>query len=65
VHDRIPRSRDGGLVLIGGEPGVGKTKLTEATLFEARPEYERQGRTRGVRVCSELLGSLGRDRATL
>jgi len=33
--DALPGGR-GGLVLIGGEPGVGKTKLTEAVLLEAR-----------------------------
>ena len=33
----------GRFVLIGGEPGVGKTKLTEAVLLEARARHARDG----------------------
>lgn len=43
----------GGLVLIGGEPGVGKTRLTEAVLLEAR----RRGFYCAVGHCYEMEGA--------
>ena len=43
----------GGLVLIGGEPGVGKTRLTEAVLLEAR----RRGHFCAVGHCYEMEGA--------
>jgi tRNA A-37 threonylcarbamoyl transferase component Bud32/tetratricopeptide (TPR) repeat protein len=42
----------GGLVLVGGEPGVGKTRLTEAVLLEAR----RRGYFCTVGHCYEMEG---------
>jgi tRNA A-37 threonylcarbamoyl transferase component Bud32/tetratricopeptide (TPR) repeat protein len=36
VHAERARSGTGNLVLVGGEPGVGKTRLTEEILSEAR-----------------------------
>ncbi|CAN5327247.1 hypothetical protein BH09GEM1_BH09GEM1_41050 [soil metagenome] len=43
----------GGLVLIGGEPGVGKTRLVEAVLLEAR----RRGHFCAVGHCYEMDGT--------
>jgi len=43
----------GGVVLIGGEPGIGKTRLTEELLAEAR----RRGATGRVGHCYEMQGS--------
>ena len=43
----------GGLVLIGGEPGVGKTRLTEELLLEAR----RRGHFCVVGHCYEMEGA--------
>ena len=43
----------GGLVLIGGEPGVGKTRLTEAVLVEAR----RRGFFCTLGHCYEMEGA--------
>jgi hypothetical protein len=43
----------GGMVLIGGEPGVGKTKLAEALLLEARA----RGYVCTVGHCYEMEGS--------
>ena len=43
----------GGVVLIGGEPGIGKTRLTEDLLAEAR----RRGATGLVGHCYEMQGS--------
>jgi tRNA A-37 threonylcarbamoyl transferase component Bud32/tetratricopeptide (TPR) repeat protein len=42
----------GGLVLVGGEPGVGKTRLVEAVLLEAR----RRGHFCAVGHCYEMEG---------
>jgi tetratricopeptide (TPR) repeat protein/tRNA A-37 threonylcarbamoyl transferase component Bud32 len=42
----------GGLVLVGGEPGVGKTRLVEAVLLEAR----RRGHFCAVGHCYEMDG---------
>jgi len=46
-------SGHGGAVLIGGEPGIGKTRLTEELLAEAR----RRGATGRVGHCYEMQGS--------
>jgi len=43
----------GGVVLIGGEPGIGKTRLTEELLADAR----RRGATGRVGHCYEMQGS--------
>jgi len=43
----------GGIVLIGGEPGIGKTRLTEELLAEAG----RRGATGRVGHCYEMQGS--------
>jgi eukaryotic-like serine/threonine-protein kinase len=43
----------GGVVLIGGEPGIGKTRLTEELLAEAR----RRGASDRVGHCYEMQGS--------
>lgn len=43
----------GGVVLVGGEPGVGKTKLAEALLLEAR----RRGYACAVGHCEEMEGA--------
>jgi len=43
----------GGIVLIGGEPGIGKTRLTEELLAEA----SRRGATGRVGHCYEMQGS--------
>ena len=43
----------GGLVLVAGEPGVGKTRLTEAALLEAR----RRGHFCAVGHCYEMEGA--------
>ena len=50
--DALPNGR-GGFVLIGGEPGVGKTKLTEAVLLEARA----RGHVVSVGHCHEMEGA--------
>jgi tetratricopeptide (TPR) repeat protein len=47
------RERRGSMVLIGGEPGVGKTKLTEAVLLEARS----RGYFCSVGHCYEMDGA--------
>jgi tetratricopeptide (TPR) repeat protein len=47
------RDRRGSIVLIGGEPGVGKTKLTEAVLLEARS----RGYFCAVGHCYEMDGA--------
>ncbi|MBU6365513.1 MAG: protein kinase [Gemmatimonadetes bacterium] len=43
----------GGMVLVGGEPGVGKTKLVETLLLEAR----RRGHVCVVGHCEEMEGA--------
>src|SRR5207253_2254200 len=50
--DAMERGR-GGLVLIAGEPGVGKTRLTEELLLEAR----RRGHFCVVGHCYEMEGA--------
>jgi len=50
--DALSQGR-GGCVLIGGEPGVGKTKLTEAVLLEARA----RGFLCNVGHCYEMEGA--------
>jgi tRNA A-37 threonylcarbamoyl transferase component Bud32/tetratricopeptide (TPR) repeat protein len=46
-------NRQGGVVLIGGEPGIGKTRLTEEILIEAR----RRGASPVVGHCYEMQGA--------
>ena len=43
----------GGVVLIGGEPGIGKTRLTEEVLLEAR----RRGASPVIGHCYEMQGA--------
>jgi tetratricopeptide (TPR) repeat protein len=50
--DAVAEGR-GGMVLVGGEPGVGKTKLTEALLLEARA----RGYPCAVGHCYEMEGA--------